>query len=319
MINKNAGLTAEQLAVRRKNRAIRTAKKYGFLFCILILQLVAFAYFYVYVHINAFIMAFQWPKPDGTAVFSLRAFEMLFERLRDPTGEVALAMRNTFIYFAFGFVMLPISFMTSYFMYKKIWGYRAFRILFFLPSVVSSVVWSSLYSRFISPDGPIAPLFAKIFKLESVPFFLSSSRYALGAVLGYSFWLGIAGSFIIFQGTMTRIPDSVIEAGKLDGIAWYRELFQIILPLMWPTISTMLIIRVSGIFTASGSVLLLTNGEWGTTSISFLMFKQVYNNADLNSRNFNYASAIGFFFSMLTIPLVLITRWLANKIEDVEY
>ena len=40
---------------------------------------------------------------------------------------------------------------------------------------------------------------------------------------------------------MERIPQEVIEAAKLDGVGVGRELFGIILPMIWPTISTLLI------------------------------------------------------------------------------
>lgn len=203
-------------------------------------------------------------------------------------------------------------------MYKKIFGYQAFRIIFFLPSVLSAVVWSMLYKQILGVNGPIAALIQNMQNLPEPPVLLADSKYALGAVLGYSIWLGIAGNFIIFSGTLTRIPESVIEAGKLDGVGWLRELWQVILPLMWPTMSTMLLLMLSGIFTSSGNLLLLTGGAYNTNSISYLIFQQVYNVAE-DSNTYNYGSAIGIFFTLLTIPVVFVSRYFMNRIEDVEY
>lgn len=263
-------------------------------------------------------MAFQWRNPQGETYWTLHAFEFMFSQLTKEGSEMLLALRNTFIYFGLGLILLPVSFTTSYFMYKKIFGYRAFRILFFLPSVLSAVVWSTLYKNIIGVEGPIAEIIQHIYHLPQPPVLLDDSRYALGAVLAYSIWLGIAGNFIIFSGTLTRIPESVIEAGKLDGVGWLRELWQVILPLMWPTMGTMLLLMASGIFTSSGNLLLLTGGKRGTNSISFLIFQQVYNVSE-DSNTYNYGSAVGMFFTLLTIPVVFVSRYFINRIEDVEY
>lgn len=83
----------------------------------------------------------------------------------------------------------------------------------------------------------------------------------------------------------------------------------------------MLLLMMSGIFTSSGNLLLLTGGEWDTNSISFLIFQQVYDGYSIveTSNTFNYGSAIGMFFTVLTIPIVFVSRYFINRIEDVEY
>lgn len=302
----------------KRTRRLNTVKMYAFLISIIGFQLVNFVVFYVIVNANSLMMAFQWRETDGSLTWTLHSFEVMFSQFASGASEIRIALRNTFIYFGFGFIMLPISFTTSYFMYKKIWGHQAFRILFFLPSVLSGVVWSMIYKNIVGVNGPIAALYQQIHGLPEPPVFLADSKYALTTVLMYSFWLGIAGNFVIFSGTLTRIPESVIEAGKLDGVSWIRELWQIILPLMWPTIGTMILLQLSGIFTASGNILLLTGGAYNTNSISFLIFQQVYGVAE-TSNTYNYGSAVGMFFTLLTIPIVFVSRYFINRIEDVEY
>lgn len=300
-------------------KRINTAKKYGFLISILGLQLLNFVIFYIVQNASALVMAFQWKKPvTGETYWTLHAFKLMFEKFSTGGNEMLIALRNTFIYFGFSLIMIPIGFATSYFMYKKIWGYKVWRILFFLPSILSSVVWSMIYKQIVGVHGPIAPLVQQIHGLAEVPELLKSTSFALFTVLMYSFWLGIAGNFVIYQGTLTRIPDSVIEAGKLDGVGWLREFGQIIVPLVWPTLSTVLLLSLTGIFTASGNLLLLTGGGANTNSISFYIFQQVYGQAE-DSTTFNLGSAIGMFFTLLTIPIVFTVRYFTNRVEDVQY
>ena len=84
------------------------------------------------------------------------------------------------------------------------------------------------------------------------------------------------------------------------------------------TLSTVLLLSLTGIFTASGNLLLLTGGGAGTNSISFYIFQQVYGQAE-DSTTFNLGSAIGMFFTLLTIPIVFTVRHFTNRVEDVQY
>ena len=54
---------------------------------------------------------------------------------------------------------------------------------------------------------------------------------------------------LMYSGAMSGVSDSVIEAAKLDGITPIREFFYIIVPLIYPTLVTFLVVEVAGIFT----------------------------------------------------------------------
>lgn len=298
-------------------KKIREIKKHIFVYALIIVQLVNFAIFYIYVNFNSIMMAFQLKMPDGV-IFTMENFTQMFNEFASSASELWMSLKNTLIFFVFGFVMLPISLVCSYFIYKKIWAFKFYRIVFFIPSILSAVVWSNIYRELIGPEGPVAIIFQQLMGLDMAPTFLIDSRYALTAVIMYGFWLGIAGNFVLFCGTLARIPDSVIEAGKLDGVGWFRELVQVVIPLIWPTLSTMVIISLTGIFTASGNILLLTGGTYGTNTISFYIFQRVYGNAE-TSNSYNYAAAVGLFFTILTLPMVLLANKLLSKVESVEY
>ena len=90
-----------------------------------------------------------------------------------------------------------------------------------------------------------------------------------------------------------------------------------VLPLIWPTFVTMITLQVIGIFGATGSVLALTGGANGTNTIAFWMYNMVLKG--LTSEYGNVA-AVGLIFTVFTIPLVLVGRWLMNRFgEEVEY
>ena len=114
---------------------------------------------------------------------------------------------------------------------------------------------------------------------------------------------------------MARIPDEIVEAATLDGVGTFRELTQVVIPLIWSTICTLLVFTIVGIFTASGPILLFTQGEYDTYTISFWIFQQIERGYDPN-----YPSAVGLFFTLIGTPIVLISKHYLEKIgSDVEY
>lgn len=302
----------------------QTWAKYGFLLSIIGIPLLQFIIFYVIQNGNSFLMAFQTQGSNGE-VFDLYNFERFFESFKMGDGskqDMGLALGNTLKFYALNLALVPVSLLTSYFMYKKTPGYRLMQIAFFIPSILSVVVWSTIYKQFLGAMNPaesfLPLLVQKMLNLEVPPEFLVFDEYALGSVMMYSVWMGIAGNFILYNGAMTRIPMEVIEAGKLDGINWFREFVQIVLPLVFPTICTQLLLGLTGLFTSSGNILYLTAGYGKTTTISFLIFDNVYNKPD-GSGYYNYASCVGLCFTLFTLPLVACSKFFLNKIEDVQY
>lgn len=134
-------------------------------------------------------------------------------------------------------------------------------------------------------------------------------------------WLSFPGNLIIWGGTFARIPESVVEAARIDGVNWVQEAFKIIIPIVWPTFALMFILSIAGIFGASGQVFLLTMGQAGTQTISNWMYMQVYGATINNSSNaFNFMSALGMFLTVISCVLSLTLRKISSKLfQEVEY
>ena len=286
-----------------------------FIFGMVIVPLLNFIFFYVYVNFNSIIMAFQVRTSSGV-VFSFDNFRLIFEEFGKSTSDLWMNIRNTLMFFVLSFIMLSVSVIIAYFIYKKILFYRFFRIMFFLPSIISAIILTILYKNILGVYGPVAAMWKDLFHLDYTPEFFGDSRYAIWVCLGYNIWTGFAGNFILIGGAMARIPDSVIEAGELDGSTPFKELIKIIIPLIWPTVTTLITLNFVSIFSAGGPILLLTEGNYDTGTLSYFIFAQVY----FAGGDGQYASAIGMFFTLLTIPVVLLTNYITNKkIEAVEY
>ena len=114
---------------------------------------------------------------------------------------------------------------------------------------------------------------------------------------------------------MNSIDPSIIDAGRIDGAGPLRELVSIIVPCIWPTLSTMLLLCTTGIFTASGPSLLFDKGDYGTSTISYWIY-EITSGSGSSGESVELAAAIGLIFTILGLPIVLVVKKLTGITED---
>lgn len=290
-----------------------------FIVAMITLPVLGFLVFYLAVNLNSILMAFQkfegYENGRATYSWTLEHFPHLFRSLSTEGNQLLLALRNTMLFFGNEIIiMLPATFVISYFLFKKIFGYRTFRVLFYLPNILSAMIMVVSYKNIISVEGPISNIIWN-HGGDPLPSFLTNPDTAIWTILVYCIWAGFGANMILFQGGMFRIPTDVLEAAALDGVNTRQELTKIILPMMWNTFSTVLVLKLSAVFTVSGPILLFTQGEYDTYTISYWIFAQVNGNAD-----FSFASAVGLFFTLVNVPIVFGARFIVNRVyADIQY
>lgn len=258
--------------------------KYIFVYLMVSLAIVNFIVFYVAVNLNSILLAFQEfigydENYVEQYVWSLGNFKSMFKEFALPNSTVGIAVRNTLKYFATNiFLMIPVSYFVSYLLFKQIRGYGVFRVVFFLPSIISAVVYVTVFKNIISTFGPLYMLLDKVFGYQMPPL-LGDSRTATPTIIIYTIWTGLGINMILYQGAMKRIPTEVLEACQIDGGNKFHELFYIITPMVWPTVSMTIILAFTGLFNSSGPILLFSEagtvaGGNDTTTIAFLSFKR---------------------------------------------
>lgn len=294
------------MAFSKDGKSIITDKEFqrkGFVFSALILPIIGFLIFFVYVNAKSVLMAFQRPNYEYglREDFSLENFGRMFS-MSGGLGQLAEALRNTLIFFAADIlIVFPISVVMSYFFFKKITGYRFFRFVYYLPTIISSSVLVALFRYAIGPGGVIAALQAAHGK---DPFyFLANEPSALITIVFYTIMFSFGGNIIIIGGSMNGTSVEVLEAGEIDGCNRFQELTKLIIPMMWPTLSTMIILKTAAILSASGPILAFTKGSYGTMTLSFLLYALVSGQGQ--EKDLYYASAVGVVMTIIVFPIAM--------------
>lgn len=286
----------------------RKAKKTLFIALMMAYPVAQFLIFWVYVNFDSIMMAFQ----DASGNFTFEHFEIFFKELGDSNALALNSITNSIWHFIVGdFVGLPVSLIFSYFMFKRVPGSKIFRVVFFLPSIISAVVLTTIYGYILTLDGPINSMITSLGG-ERIPFLLSD-KTVLPSILFYGFWFGMGMNILLISGSIARIPEDIFEYSRLEGVGFFCEFTQIVIPLIFETISSIFLMGAVGMFTTLGPTLLLTplTFETNTTTIAYFIYYCVN-----VTNNLNYAAAAGLIFTLVGTPIILGARALLNKINN---
>lgn len=231
----------------------------------------------------------------------------------DATQRMLL---NSILYLPVTLLELCLSIVFSYFLYKKMPLSNVFRVIYFLPSIIPIVVLTFVFSFvFDSSYGLINPLLHTL-GVTNVPNWFGVYPLNQTMIFVYCIWAGLGYNIILLSGAISRIPESVIEYGRLEGISYARELFQVVIPLIWPTISTIVVLACTSVFTVMLQPLMLTPGNSSTNTIALT----IYNGVLAGEAKYPYLSAFGLCISAIGIPVIMTIRKLVEKpFSDVEY
>lgn len=254
------------------------------------------------------ILAFmKWDSFSKPAFVGLDNFSKM---MTDDTFWISL--RNTFVY-TIGVVPLTLicSLVLAILLNKKIRGIKIFRTAFFFPYVTSLVAIAVVWSMLFHPTmGPINQ-FLKIF-IANPPGWLSSSQWALTAIIIVSVWRWMGYYMILYLAGLQGISRELYEAAAMDGANKWKQFLNITIPSLRPTTFFVTIMLIINCFKIFDLVQVMTDG--GPGRATNVLVYEVYNEAFVKF-NFGYASAIAMVLFVIVL-LVTVIQFKWNQIQE---
>lgn len=278
-----------------------------------------FCVFTIYMNLNTVVLSFQTRNLVGDYVFLGNPFQNyvdFFDAITKSYSVFPKAVLNSLYFFVLNDVLIvPLTVVLTYFLYKKIFMSGFFRVVFYLPCIISMVVMVMVYRfMFDGTIGVVDPLLKKLGLERLIPEFgwMGTKKSAMGLVTGYCIWAGLGGNLILLLSAMTRVPEEIVESAKIDGIGFFRELFSITIPLIGTTLATLYMMGTTVIFTFFLQPKLITNGgpEGATTTIMMYIVDTVKG----DTHDLSGAATVGMVVAVFGTPLVLITRKIVDKV-----
>ncbi|GHU99871.1 sugar ABC transporter permease [Clostridia bacterium] len=313
-------------------------KRTTFIVLMLAWPIAHFLVFWLYINGRTLLLTFQQLDRYGTITgepmsyywVGFENFVKTFKSFFFPVGNGGdIVLRRAFLNSLTAFplnvlVLLPMAYVAAFVFFKKIKLENYFRVMFYLPSIISIVILTMLYKyMFNTQFGPIDMLWKALFGSSPEWFDVTVKSNTIWPLIYlFCMWAGLSGNVLLISGAMSRVPAEILESGQIDGVGFWRECFQLVLPLVWPTISTLIVMGTMGIFGFMMQPYLLA-GEGGgyagqTMTISLYIFTIVRLNSSKGAAV--SAATTGMMFCVLLTPFVFLLKWLTEKVgKGVEF
>jgi ABC-type glycerol-3-phosphate transport system permease component len=241
-------------------------------------------------------------KTGKTSFVWFENFDYIFYEFSHTT-TFTVALKNSLIAWAFN-MLVGISFgmLFSYYIFKKMPASGFFKVLLFMPSIVSSVVMVMVYRQFVEIGLP--NIVNDLFGWEMRGLIGNPDTY-FGAILFYNLWVGFGTQILMFLGAMNNIPDGVLEAAKIDGAGHYSIFFQVMLPQAMPTMFAIFLLGFIGSWNDYMGPLLYLE-DYPTLATGLMVFEKdmIYN---INMPVF-YAGTV-----ILVLPTIVLFAVFSDK------
>ena len=313
-------VSSENRLKNKDKKPMQSGKKKDMIFYILMMAwpILQFCVFYIGVNANSILMAFQKLDIGGrvtswTFENMKRALEQLLG-LDGTTVFASAAKRSLQAYAVSLFVGTPLGLLFSYYIYKKLPFSGAFRVLLFMPSIISGIVMVAMFNFFVQDALPeiVNGMGGKMnIGLLSGR---SPDNVKFATILFFNTWVGFGGGVLMYSNAMSGISKEVVDSAHLDGAIGIREFFSITIPGIWPTLSTFLITGVAGIFSNQAGLFSFYGQDAvpGIRTYGYEMYIRVYKYQN-NMVEYPMISAIGLWMTAVAVPLTYLVKWLLEK------
>lgn len=244
---------------------------------------------------------------------SFVGFDNYKEVLLDPSFQKSIF--NTLFYVIIGVpLVIIISLLIALLInFGKARIFKAFRVIFYMPSVTNvvavAVVWSYLYN----PSLGLLNYILNSLGFGSVPW-LQDPVMAKISLIILAVWRAIGLNMIIFIAAIKGISKTYYEAAQIDGASNWRQTWSITIPLLRFAIFFVSITTMIGWLQFFEEPFVMTKGGPLDGTISVALF--IYNNGFQFSK-FGYAAAGSFILFFAIILITLIQFRFQNKEADV--
>ena len=122
---------------------------------------------------------------------------------------------------------------------EKLKGQNFFRIIFYIPNILSVVVISAIFSAIFDPNQVLLNSIIKLFRGEPV-LWLGDQKVVIFSLAIAMVWQAIGYYMVMYMASMANIPESLYESASLEGAGRIKQFFSITIPLIWTNIRTTL-------------------------------------------------------------------------------
>jgi len=312
MIGKTKAADGNEIMLRTSSR-IHRRRKIEMNIPLFVMLIIPLTYFIIFCYGPMFglVMAFQnYRLADGlwgSEWVGLRNFALIFKTpnmVRIILNTLRLGLLDVLVAFPFP-IILAIMLNELKNKYLK----KISQTILYLPHFFSWVVVGGMVITFFSYAGPVNRL-VEILGGEKIGFLTNTSSW-IAIFVGSGIWKEMGYSAIIYLAALTTIDPTFYEAAKVDGASKWKQITQITIPCLLPTIILVFILSIGKVMSVGfDKTFILSNASVSSVSNVVSVFSYEFG---ARRGNFSIATAMGLFDSLVSFILVVIANQLAKK------
>ena len=191
---------------------------------------------------------------------------------------------------------------------------RIFQTITYMPHFISTVVMVGLIMIFLSPGSGFLGNLCNLLGFEA-PNLMGKAKAFTSIYVWSDAWQHTGWDSIIYIAALSTVDTNLYEAATIDGASKWQKLRYIDIPMIIPTASILLIMRVGNLMSLGfEKVYLMQNGM--NLKVSEIISTYVYKSGLLNAQ-YSFATAVGLFNSTVNLALLLLANSLAKKFSEI--
>ena len=303
----------KEVALRKEKMPL---KRKLFIISVISIPILSFLFFYVYINFNSFLLAFQKiDLAENYTFVGLDNFKNFFESIKN-SDQAGLALKNSIKNFWITFLIsTPLYIVFSYYIAKKMPGNKFVYGLVLMPSIVSAFLYALCYKKFV--EISLMDIMRSM-GVKNFPQLISHPDYCNFNNIFFSIWVSFGTSTLIFTNAINAVDKEILESASVDGASDMVQFFKIVLPLIWPTLTTYVVTGLTGMLTWSGS--LMTFYMYGAPShiwgLGYYFTVTIKNTGAFGYMHYPMVATAGLFVTIVSTPLVFAIRHLMNKLDQ---
>lgn len=200
--------------------------------------------------------------------------------------------------------------LTAVLLYQEIYGWKFFRVVFFLPSVLSASVIGLMFRSAFTLEGPVN---SALIKLGFAPInFFARTNMAIFVVVMALIWSGFGYAMMILLSGLMAIDSDIFLAAEVDGAGWWQRFWYIIIPNIRNQLAFVSIINILYTFTSLfGYIFVMTAGGplYSTTTLDYLIYQKAFSANDMGQ-----GSALAVIvFGIISVLTLTQSKYLRNR------
>jgi putative chitobiose transport system permease protein len=218
-------------------------------------------------------------------------------------------MWNTILYLVVAVPILAIfPLFLAVLINQKIRGITLYKILIYLPVIVSIVVAAIAFKWLYAQDG-ILNYFIQLLHLNKIGW-LTDPKYAIYSVIIVTIWKGIGYYMMIYLASLMSVPKELYEACDIDGANFWQKHLTVTVPHLMPTIALVTTISSISAMKIFAEIYVMTKGGPldSTKTIVYYIYEKAFENLDLG-----YASAMAVILLIIVMIFSLLNIFVFER------